>query len=328
MSTFKIEVVPIILEPHPNADKLSIVHIKNYQVVVKTEDWLDKNMGIYIPPDSVVPNISAFKFLFKPSDPVAATYRIRVKKFRGCVSMGLLIPVPPLYSLPQTNILNTPNFASVYGITHYETPIEINTNGETGKSPNLHIPIYDIENWYNYPNIFKDSEPIVITEKLHGAQGRWLYHNEEYYAGSKREWKKEGNNIWWRALNENNNLKSFLKIVPGTVVYGEVYGDVQDLKYEHMKGQISIRIFDIYDTLMPMFFNQKNIEEFAQEFHLSLVPIIQHTVYSSEKLQAEGISYLGNHIREGIVIKPMIERFDNTIGRVILKKVSNDYLER
>ena len=37
----------------------------NYQVCVRTEDWQDEycKLGVYIPPDSVVPDIEYFKFL-------------------------------------------------------------------------------------------------------------------------------------------------------------------------------------------------------------------------------------------------------------------------
>ena len=56
MSIFQVEIVPVILEPHPFADSLSIVKIYNYTVCVRTEDWKDKSIGAYIPPDSVVPN--------------------------------------------------------------------------------------------------------------------------------------------------------------------------------------------------------------------------------------------------------------------------------
>lgn len=58
MSIFKVEVVPITLEPHPNAETLSVVKVFDYAVCVRTADWKDKLLGAYIPPDSVVPNIA------------------------------------------------------------------------------------------------------------------------------------------------------------------------------------------------------------------------------------------------------------------------------
>lgn len=43
---------------------------------------------------------------------------------------------------------------------------------------------------------------------------------------------------------------------------------------------------------------------------------------------AEGDSLIGKHMREGIVIKPAVERLDLELGRVSLKLVSNRYLEK
>ncbi|MBI1766601.1 MAG: RNA ligase (ATP), partial [Acidobacteria bacterium] len=45
---------------------------------------------------------------------------------------------------------------------------------------------------------------------------------------------------------------------------------------------------------------------------------------------AEGSSLIAgaNHVREGIVVKPINERTDSEVGRVCLKVVSNGYLER
>ena len=43
---------------------------------------------------------------------------------------------------------------------------------------------------------------------------------------------------------------------------------------------------------------------------------------------AEGKAFQGEHIREGVVIRPIKERFDYGPGRVILKKINPDYLLR
>ena len=106
-STHKAEVVPIELLPHPNADSLSIVKVWGYQVIVRTEDFRHVDRGVYIVPDSLVPNREPFTFMFNGSNP---TYyvnpdetavkdkngnyaRVTVRRFRGIYSSGLLLPV-------------------------------------------------------------------------------------------------------------------------------------------------------------------------------------------------------------------------------------------
>ena len=44
---------------------------------------------------------------------------------------------------------------------------------------------------------------------------------------------------------------------------------------------------------------------------------------------ANGASVLGRyHCREGVVVRPLVERSDDRLGRVHLKLVGTDYLER
>ena len=55
MSTHKVEVVRITLESHPNADRLALVHIHGWQVVVGKDEFINGTLGVYIAPDYVVP---------------------------------------------------------------------------------------------------------------------------------------------------------------------------------------------------------------------------------------------------------------------------------
>ena len=66
---------------------------------------------------------------------------------------------------------------------------------------------------------------------------------------------------------------------------------------------------------------------------LPWVPLLSdHTLFDLKTILelAEGESLIANanHIREGIVVKPLLERTHPEIGRVCLKVVSNAYLER
>ena len=54
IATHRVEVIPVHLEPHPDADTLSIVKIYDWQVVTKTADWTEGALGAYIQPDSLV----------------------------------------------------------------------------------------------------------------------------------------------------------------------------------------------------------------------------------------------------------------------------------
>ena len=61
------------------------------------------------------------------------------------------------------------------------------------------------------------------------------------------------------------------------------------------------------------------------------VPLLSIIPYDFDKVieLAEGNSMIkgANNIREGCVVKPLIERFHDEVGRVILKSLNSEYYE-
>lgn len=315
MSTHMVEVVPVALEKHPNADSLSVVHVYGYTVCVKTADWEGHHLGAYIPPDSIVPDVPEYAFL-------NGSRRIKVRKLRGIVSMGMLVKAPPGAKAGD-------DVMEQLGVTHYEPQIKLSP-GEEDVPPAGYCPTYDVENARRYAaEVFVPGEELWVTEKIHGANGRFCFDGERFHCGSRTTWKKESEtNIWWRALRAHPEVQQFLRENPQYVIYGEVYGQVQDLRYG-MEGKVRIAVFDLFylgDWLDPAAARMVAPE-------LPWVPIVASRVpFSMEVLEAlaEGASFMpgADHIREGIVAKPLIERTHPVVGRVHLKVISNAYLER
>ena len=63
VDTHKVEVVPVVMEKHPNADKLSVVRVYNFTCVVNTADWEGVTQAAYVQPDSVMPDKPEYRFL-------------------------------------------------------------------------------------------------------------------------------------------------------------------------------------------------------------------------------------------------------------------------
>lgn len=341
-STHRAEVVPVVLESHPNADKLSIVKVWEYACVVRSEDWQGIDKGIYVCPDSLVPNKEPFEFMFNGSN---ATYfvnpdgtafkdkkgdyaRVSVRRFRGIYSMGLLLPAPKEMPVGA-------DCAPNLGIVRYEPAITASTGGEAeAPPPGVHTHKYDVDALQRYAHIFKPDELVHVTEKIHGASGAWIYREGRMWCKSRSEWKAESiSNLWWKALKNHPEIEEFCKANTGTVVYGEVYGNVQSLKYGLGNG-VRIAVFDLYKHATREFVPASEARKLAPD--LPWVPIIIETIpfemfMAHRDKYADGDSLIpgANHMREGVVIKPYEkERYDVEIGRVQLKLVSNAYLEK
>lgn len=317
-STHKVEVVPVVLEPHPNADSLSIVKVfGGYTVCVRTDDWQDEHIGAYIPPDSVVDSSrSEFAFL-------QGHERIKVKRLRGIVSMGLLIPAPEWAKAGD-------NLAEHFNVTHYEPPLPTSARGDTEAAPQGYRPVYDVDSLRRFTHLFVEGEPVWITEKIHGASARFCFAGGRMYAGSRTTWKKQDeNNLWWKCLEQHPEVAQFCAENPQMTVYGEAYGSVQNLKYGVKPGEVRLVVFDILNG--SMWLDPEAALEIAPR--LPWVPRIATGLsFSVETVLtlAEGPSLVSgaSHLREGIVVKPMRERSDPEVGRVCLKVVSNAYLEK
>jgi RNA ligase (TIGR02306 family) len=328
MSDHRCEVVPVVLEKHPYADSLSLVKVfDGYTVVVRTADWEGKTLGVYIPPDSVVPNTEQFKFL-------EGHLRIKAKKLRGIDSFGMLVPVPDSvydagYYFPID--IGT-DLAEHIGVLHYEPELSSvirEAVGAAGDLPPMAGSIYDIENWRKYKNELNVGEEVVISEKLNGMNSRYTYQNGRMYCGSHNHWRKESTNVYWNILKTVPWVEAFCRLNPNFILYGEIFGVVQKgFNYGSTQDNpYQFRAFDVFAE--GRFLDYDNALGGAQSDFL--VPVLYRGPYSNEvvELNSNGMTtFGGGHIREGVVIKPTKERFSPRLhGRVILKCVSSDYLE-
>ena len=73
--------------------------------------------------------------------------------------------------------------------------------------------------------------------------------------------------------------------------------------------------------------NADDFKAFCKMHNLPMVPILYEGPWDNSLMDlANGNSTIASHIREGIVIKPKIERYDRQVGRVAMKHLSEKYL--
>lgn len=379
-STHRVEVVPVRLEPIPGADKVALARVHGYTCVTARDQWADGALGAYVPPDSLVdPARPEFAFLARDARGDGLV-RIKAKKLRGVLSFGLLVPAPPGSRAGD-------DVAARLGVTHYEPPVKgfggvpgTSLGGEECAGPPLgHVPTYDVEAFRRYAHeVFTPGEPVVVTEKIHGANARYTFCGGRMYCGSRTAWKREypsydhlspediaarfraadaaleaaaalrraealvadlkarprQKNLWWQALDRTPDLRAFCEAHPGVVVYGEVYGAVQDLAYGHKAGEVSFAAFDLWaDGRWASWLEARAM---TAGTGLPWVPVLPaadgYPAFHFDALcaMAEGQSTVpgADHVREGVVVRPPVERRDDRIGRVQLKIVGCGYLER
>ena len=135
--------------------------------------------------------------------------------------------------------------------------------------------------------------------------------------------------MWW-SVAAKYDLENKLKAHPDIALYGEVYGQVQDLKYGTKQGELLFAAFDAYDAKAGKYYDYDDFVSFCDEISVPRVPVLYRGPWSDEHwVMAEGKSTIAPvHCREGFVVRPTKERWHDKYGRVIFKLVGTDYLLR
>jgi hypothetical protein len=153
-----------------------------------------------------------------------------------------------------------------------------------------------------------------------------------------------GKSDYWEPLNDN--MKNMLTYIRDNIdfkenknsiiVYGEIFGNVQDMKY----GLYNTRTFRIFDiAINNKYLDYDLFKELANKFDIPIVPLLYRGPFSKLKLEEftsgpttlcspeEAGKFKG---REGVVVKPTTEvHYSNIVkDRLILKSISADYLDR
>lgn len=355
MSTHEVRVIRVgEVVKHPNADRLGLVQIDGFTAIVRLDDFKSGDLGAYIEPDYLVPDTPDYAFL-------KGKLRIRSQKLRGVWSQGLLVHAPDgaeegACVMERLGIKRyEPPAPAEQRAMHGQGGKLGNSQAEKPHPTLAGIGVYDLENWRKHGRVLEAGEIVHVTEKLHGCNARFAWRGGRMYAGSRTQWRKSGEhsrwqklvtrirrwwrkskrpntdlnngNVWWRVLKTHPWIVDWCRAHPDCVLYGEIFGDVQDLKYHARPGEVWFLAFDVLR-------DGKWID--AQEFFETLpasyrVPLLYVGPYSpaqTEDLSRLNRSTMADHLAEGVVIKPAKERWDGRVGRVALKLVSDLYLER
>lgn len=325
MSEFHVNVVRLgRIEKHPNADALSITNVDGYPVILRTGEFREGDLAVYVPVDAIVPAGDERWSFLKDSR------RIKAKRLRGVFSMGLLTAADP--SWPE-------GFDAREALTIEKYDPDTAAERGSAKLPGEHddddpriCPVYDIEGLRKYRDVFEAGEEVWISEKIHGQNARFVHDGERLHVGSRTRFKKLGAPVTWIDVAARYDLAAKLAAHPGIAIYGETYGNNTDMPYgvKRPEGDRLV-LFDALDTRTRRWFDVDEFLAFAESLGLPVVPTLYRGPWEAHLVAlAEGQTAMpgASHVREGIVVKPIRERVDQLIGRVFLKLHGEGYLTR
>ena len=341
---FESRVYALRIEPHPNADRLELAAIGGFRCVVGKDSYVDGDLAAYIPEGAICPEWLIAELELEGKLAGSRKNRVKAVQLRGALSQGLVYPVRD-GMIRGRQVVEGDDVTELLELVKYEPPIPISMQGEVRAVHGATLK-YDIEDFKKYPDEFRDGEPVVITEKLHGTWCCLGWHAEQGPIVTSKGMSDKGLALLLNDANKSNlyvrtwgaHQEAFESARTRTAgdgrpfyVLGEVYGrGVQDLHYGQPNPAFAM--FDAYvgEPGTGRYLNPDELVESLSDL-FPLVPVLYRGPFSLAKLQelTDGTTTLGGaHAREGVVLKPAAERVSNEFGRVILKSVSGKYLTR
>lgn len=227
------------------------------------------------------------------------------------------------------------------------SPVPTTMSGDVEAAPEL-LPWVDIENLQRYPDVFTPGEPVVLTEKLHGTacltthlvEGARTHVSSKGFGAKSLALVEDPRNLYLRAVRSHDVPAVAARLAErlGATrvgIFGEVYGaGVQDLTYG-ADGRSELLGYAVFDVSAEIDGQVHWLDPAAVlDGELPLVPRLYEGPYDLAAVLElatgrESVSGRALHLREGVVIRPVTERYSPVVGgRAIAKAVSPAYLTR
>ena len=355
--------VRLRIEPHENADALELAAVGGYRAVVVKGRFQTGDLAVYVPEGSVVPEYLQERLGVAGRLAGSQKNRVTAIRLRGVLSQGLVVPTEADGTLTNdeggaVGVREGKDYAAFLGVEKYAPSVPTSMAGAVWAAGQDRTLAYDVENVKRWPDVLVDGEEMVVTEKVHGtllgvgvlpeahpAHGRVVVFSKGLGAKGLAFDRTEGDaNLYTRTATDYGVADAVLRafgdedgaLDEPVFVVGEAFGaGVQDLAYGVGAGRLGFRVFDVYVGRRGRgnYLDDAALNDACAAMGLDRVPVLYRGPYSDAILAdltggAETVSGAEAHLREGVVVRPVVEREDAQIGRVHLKSVSDDYLTR
>lgn len=279
-------------------------------IVKKGEFDIDDKCIVFVQ-DAVLPDNEEFDFLGK-------NRRIKMKRLRGVPSECLIWPYSGSGEVGE-------DITSEWKVTKYERQLPASVTGiAEGLFPG-NIPKTDEPNFQGVPELVQAlyGFPYVVTVKADGTSMTAFIFNDKFGVCSRRLLLKDSpGNVQWRIAHEYkieeklrpSNFLAYLDTIGVShnialqmeICGPKIQGNPLGLKkYEP-------RLFSVYDIDKHEYLSfelQRGVANILDIPHIEVAEIGDNFQYDDEQLRilAEG-TYLNGKQREGVVIRPVIER--------------------
>jgi RNA ligase (TIGR02306 family) len=357
MAFFGVTVEEIeTVNPIEGADRIQVATVKGlvFNFVIGKDSFKPGDKVLYFPIDSLLPQALAEKLGVAGKLAGKNKDRVKTVKLRGVMSQGIVGPFSLLEpwliqnygsNWSEKGIEIQPSaITEWFGVTKYEPPEVVCQGGKLVRHVEG-VSTYDIEGADRYPVVVNElmNQQVYITEKVEGSN----WYGGIDAAGNFVVGQRSGaiipddasTHTWWSVAVMQGLLDAAAAIqrekFPGksVIIRGEIAGgNIQGNIYKLPKMQIFA--FDI--LVDGAYLDALTFLDLTVQYKIQTAPMlsISKTLHEwlggkTVKDASHGKSLLGDTIREGIVIKPIVEQYSKVLGgRLFIKQRDPIYLDK
>lgn len=342
----KLASVQIInaIEPIANADAIERVRVLGWWVVAKKGEHAVGEKVVYCEIDSLLPERAEFEFLRGSSFKAAqhdlagvlllpAGFRIKTVRLRGQVSQGICFP---LTILPAgAPVEENADVTELLGILKWEPPLPVGMGGRVkGRFPGF-LPKTDETRVQVLEATLQRhrGKTFYVTEKVDGTSFTAFVRAGEFGVCGRNQWLDESDETSIhvrvsRLLKLEEKLRAARERLGYDVaIQAELLGPgIQKNKYA-LQG-MGLRVFNVINVDAYQLLDHGAMLAAIESMGLDGVPQLgtMELKHGVDELVAysEGMSVLNPKVqREGVVLRPLAEEYDEDIGGRLSFKVIN-----
>jgi RNA ligase (TIGR02306 family) len=328
---------------HPNAERLELARLEglDFQFVIGKGSYKVGDGVLYFPVDSILPMPLMEKMGLAGKLSGGNRDRVKTIKLRGEISAGV---VGCLDLIKDCQGTTTEEITAFLGVTKYEPPEVLEKGANISRHPDG-VEKYDIEGCERNIKVVESlmDEVVVLEEKVEGSN---------FYCGVRADGTEvvgqrsgiivpfgEETHTWWTTARNEGLIEKAKQIqadlFPGKDVYlrGEIVGPkIQFNIYGLTK--FKVLMFDI--KVNGTYLDTLDFLAICEKYIIETVPVLSTDKTLRELLGektikefSNGKSVLVDRLREGIVIRPLRERWCPIMkSRLIIKQRSPEYLAK
>lgn len=325
----RIETV-LAIDPIPGADLIEVATVQSWRVVVKKGVFAVGQTAVFFEIDSLIPHRPWSAFLFKDTREL---HRLKTVKMRGVVSQGLLVPIADIPELAGREWVSGDDVTELLDIKKWEMVLPAQLAGQVkGNFPHW-LRKTDEERVQNVKNVIDEIRdiPIYVSQKMDGTSATYYKHEGVFGVCSRNlELREEGGDSYW-AMAKELDLPN--KLPDGFAVSGELTGPgIQGNKMGLAKK--TLYLFNVWDIKNQKYLDHADFVAFTATLGVETVPMLSVNWIENKPATvdewlayAAGIDYANGKPAEGVVVRPMVERYSPALdGRLSFKVISNRFL--